>query len=100
MIKIMEHWIVSLSERFWGFVDFYRWYWHYKLTSPNADIGKISHDLIFQIPWKNEDVVGLCLPYTVRMKDGNQCARQEAVMLVRIPVYGVVNKVSPHTAIV
>src|SRR5262249_16947393 len=71
-----------------------------ELSSPVADACHLSHDLVLEVPGKNQDKVRLCFLDFVRVKDWNVDSWHEVALLVRAQVHRVVDKIGPDTAIV
>src|SRR5579872_1999995 len=69
-------------------------------AAPLANIGKLIHYFGLQVPGQNQHVVRLRLPDSVRRKNGNVRTRKELVMLIRIEVDGIVQKIRPDPAVI
>src|SRR5947208_13001154 len=73
---------------------------HDELSTSLADMRHLSHDLVFEIPRQDQDVVGPGLGDPIGSKDRNVGSGGELSVLVRVAVDGVVEKVGANAAIV
>src|SRR5438552_14942544 len=72
----------------------------YEPPAPVTDIGNLLHDLVPDVPGKDQHVVGARVANFVRVKDRYPGPRQVATLLVRAAVHGEIKEVRAHTAVV
>src|SRR5580658_6580993 len=70
-----------------------------ELATPLADELQLPHDLVFQIPRQDHDVVGLGLSDPIRVENRDVSARQESTLFVRAPVHGVLDQIFADAAV-
>src|SRR5436190_160949 len=71
-----------------------------ELASEGPDVTHLLHDLVLQIPGKDEEVVRLRFVHRAGVDDREMRPRKEESLLVRTAVYDVVEEVTPYTAVV
>ena len=71
-----------------------------KLPTPIAHIIHLRHDLVLQIPGKDQDVVRLCFCETRRWVNWQTASGQKASLLMRIKIDDVVDKIRPDPAVI
>src|SRR6266566_8544124 len=73
---------------------------HDELSTPLADMRHLSHDLVFEIPRQDQDVVVPGLVDPIGSKNRNVRPGCELSVFVRIAVDGVLEKIGANAAIV
>src|SRR6266446_4194637 len=69
-------------------------------SAPVTHIGNLLHDLVPDVPGKDQHVVGAYLANFVRVEDRDPGSRQVATLLVRAAVHGEIKEVRAHTTVV
>src|SRR5437879_10012076 len=73
---------------------------HNKLASPFSNAGHLRHDLVFEVPRQNEQIVGLGFLDLVGMQNRDMRSGPELALLVGLAVHGVVNEIRANTAVI
>src|SRR6267378_2157615 len=73
---------------------------HNKLASPFSNAGHLRHDLVFEIPRQNEQIVGLGFLDLVGMQDRDMRSGEELALLVGIAVHGVVDEIRADATVI
>jgi hypothetical protein len=75
-------------------------YGHYEAPAPLPNITHLFDNFLLNIPGKDQDIIRSILPDPIRVPDRNAASRQIAVLLVRIPVHCIVQKIRPDPAVI
>ena len=70
---------------------------------PSTPLPNISHlldNFLFDIPGKDQNIIGFVFPDLIRVFYRNMASRQIAVLLMGTPVHGIIQKVRPDPAII
>src|SRR5262249_58406683 len=69
-------------------------------AAPRADVVKLLADLVSEVPWQDENIVGPGFGDALGRVDRDVCDREELPLLHRAPVDGVRQQVRPDAAVV
>src|SRR6266513_1269157 len=71
-----------------------------EVASEGPDVAHLLHDLVLQIPGKDEEVVRLRLAHRAGLDDGEMRPRKEETLLVRAAVDYIIEEVTAYAAVV
>src|SRR5580658_9340030 len=80
-------------------IDRYLWNRHDKAAAPLSNEPQLLHDLVFQVPGQDHDILGLGLTDPVRMMNRNTATRQESPLLVRAAIHCVLDQILTDAAV-
>src|SRR6266481_4123240 len=75
-------------------------YWNYAFAIPIPNVGKLGNNLLLQIPRQNKNIVWFSFLNLLGREDGNMRSCGVFPVLVRVPVYRVVEEIRPDTTVI